>query len=182
MSHRKRISTALPEEWRAFLSEMGECLPVPVEVHCCGNFAAAARYGMPLRSQELEYIATLPPRGVDLLRAAGNSPRVRSRSSNLRLRFSGAVDYIEDYDKRLRRLFSTRFKNLRLYAMEAHDLVLTQLTDPAARNMEMIDYLVEKKALKPSTLWRRYRLGLRPYVARTKSIEAELESVLKRYF
>ncbi len=177
-----KSSALIPEEWLSFLAHIGKKLPVPVEVHCIGAFAAATRYGMPFDADALEYIATQPPRGVDLLRTAANARSELSRKSGLHFRFCGAVDYIEDYDKRLKRLFSTRFGNLRLYAMEAHDLVLTHLSNQGSRDFTLVDFLVEKKAIKPSTLWRRYRHGLRPFVAHPRTLDSRVESLLKRYF
>ncbi len=172
---------AIPENWISFLVELGRKIPVPVEVHCAGMFAAAARYGMPMQGDVLHYIATLPPRGVDMLKTFAESDSDLARKSGLCLRFSG-VDFVEDYDRRLRRLFSTTFVNLRLYALEAHDLVLTQLGAQPSGEMAIADYLVRAEILKPGTLWRRYRRGLRPYVAQPKPLDSKIEKLLKLYF
>lgn len=179
---RSRRQPELPAEWNHYLAEIGKHILIPVEVHCIGGFAAMGRYGARFAAKEIHYVATVPPRGVETLRILGGEDSEMARRHGLSLQFSGNAEYIEDYERRLEPIFSGRFGNLRLYAMEAHDLVLAALDSRHAADLAVMGYLVRSRFLKKRVLKRRYKEGLRPYVAQPQRLDRIVQGWLEQYF
>ena len=140
------------------------------------------RYGAKITSKEINYVATVPPRGVEILRVTAGADTELAKRHRLSFQFSGAAEYIEDYEKRLAPIFPGRSGSLRLYAMEAHDLVLAALGSRSAADISVMEYLVRNQSLKKRVLRRRYQEGLRPYVAQPQRLDRIVQGWLERYF
>jgi hypothetical protein len=62
-------------------------------------------------------------------------------------------------------LFPGAYKNLRLFALEVHDLALAKLGRNSPRDREDIRFLAKKAPLEINILKERYAKELRPYLA-----------------
>jgi hypothetical protein len=72
----------------------------------------------------------------------------------------------ELYESRLSELFPRRFRNLRLKALERHDLVLAKLERNIDRDREDLRRLVLGPGLDLGVLRERYATELRPWLGR----------------
>jgi len=68
----------------------------------------------------------------------------------------------EDYESRLTEMFPKHFRNLRLYAPDPYDLMLSKLERNSGKDREDAVYLFQELKLHPSLLEQRYRTELRP--------------------
>ena len=171
-----------PQHWLDFLSDLSHRLPIRMELHCAGAFAASARYGIgSLLRRELDYIATRPPSGTALLERGATKGSALARQHRLSLRFYPA-EFIEDYEKRLAPIFAGRFPRLRLYAMEAHDLALSTLGSSRATDSALLRALTAGRLLRAAVLEKRYVDSLRPYIADPKPLDRIFARWMNAYF
>ena len=70
------------------------------------------------------------------------------------------------YETRLTPLFPNAWRNVKLFALEAHDLALTKLERNFERDREDVQRLAQAGHLDPEVLTARYRQELRPYLSR----------------
>lgn len=171
----------MPDRWAAFLTGVGQRLPIPIEVHCIGAFALMARYAAVLDPRELQYLTALPPGGVDILRTLAGEDSDLTKLHHLSFRFVGGTDFVEDYEKRLQPIAPGRFGKLRLFALEPHDLILCGIgSDPAKRSS--VIYLAGRRLIKSRVLRKRYQTCLRPYVANPRRLDRVLHTWLDELF
>jgi hypothetical protein len=69
------------------------------------------------------------------------------------------------YGSRVREVFLKSFRHLRLYGMDAHDLVLTKLPRNSDRDRADVEYLANAVPLDVTVLRKRYDEEMRPHVA-----------------
>jgi hypothetical protein len=150
----------LPNPWREFLADVDAALPEPVSLHCLGGFVVSFFYGLPRPTADIDYYTAIPP-FLPLEELAGRgSPR--AKKYGVHLQRVGVVTMPEDYDSRLTEMFPKQFQNLRLFAPEAYDLILSKLERNSGKDREDAAYLFRRLSLDPSVLEERYRSELRP--------------------
>jgi hypothetical protein len=81
------------------------------------------------------------------------------------LHYFSANNLPEDHEARLLEMFPGRFKNLRLYALDPYDLILSKLERNSTKDRDDVEYLARSLHLKPDVLRERYEKELRPYLA-----------------
>lgn len=114
----------MPQPWNAFLQEVDSQLGAPIELHCLGGFVLAAVYGLPRPTGDVDYIAAIAlEAGFQLTRIAGRGSALAQRHS-LYFQHVTIADVPQNYEERLTELFPDRFPRLRLFALDAIDLVL----------------------------------------------------------
>lgn len=80
-------------------------------------------------------------------------------------------------------LLPGQFKNLRLFALEAHDLALSKLSRNIDVDREDVRYLAGAVPLDPRTLQTRYDEELRPYIIGDKIMhDNTLRMWIEAYF
>jgi hypothetical protein len=158
---------SLPEPWGSFLRELDELATEPVDFHCIGGFVVKTRYGFEFRfTDDLDVLSIIPKTDVtEFLTAAG-------RGSEMQRKHGVFLDYVtviwaypEDYDQRLTEMYAGQLKNIRLFAVEAHDLALMKLERNSSRDRDDVLYLAKTGFITSVTLRDRYEKELRPYVA-----------------
>jgi hypothetical protein len=126
-----------PEPWHSFLTDVDALVPGEVYLYCLGGFVTdKAGKGSELCLKHKVYL--------DIV---------------------GVCDYPESYDERLTELFPDAYKNLRLFALEVHDLALAKLGRNSPRDREDIRFLAKMAPLEINILKERYTKELRPYLA-----------------
>ena len=89
----------------------------------------------------------------------------------------------ESYDERLTELFPGRFQNLRLFALDAHDLALSKLTRNTPVDRDDVAHLAKTVPLDPALLRARYQQELRPIViGDAERHDRTLEMWIESYF
>jgi hypothetical protein len=165
----------LHEPWASFLSELDAQLTRSTEVHCLGGFVVSELYGLERPTADVDILDVT--KGTDpatLVRMAG-------RGSELHKRHKVYLDVVtiaavpEDYESRLLDLLPKRFRNLRLRALERHDLVLAKLARNTDKDIEDLKRIAVNAGLDLDTLRQRYGRELRFQLGRPAEGDATLE-------
>lgn len=150
----------LPSPWREFLEELDAALTEPVSVHCLGGFVVSFFYGLPRPTGDIDYYTAIPA-NLNLHGVAGpNSPLAKKH--RVYLQRVGVATMPEDYDSRLTEMFPNQFKNLRLFAPDPYDLILSKLERNSGKDRDDARYIFQKLKLDLKILEERYQNELRP--------------------
>jgi hypothetical protein len=135
------------------------------ELHCMGGFVLGEHYGL-----------VRPTADLDVLESAGTGKsmiaQLAGRGSPLHKRFRVYIDIVtvadvpDDYDTRLVAMDVEGLEQLRLKALERHDLVLAKLCRNIDRDREDVAALARGPGLDVEVLNQRYRDELRPKLGR----------------
>jgi hypothetical protein len=153
--------------WDAFLSDLDRQLSSPVTLHCLGGFVVTQLFGFGRQTADFDFLTLVPSdRSSELVRLAG-------KASELHKKWGIYLDHVtvanvpDEYQSRLQPLLDhLQFRNLRLLALEAHDLALSKLERNLDRDRQDVQFLAQAGFLNPDTLQARYRDELRPYLTR----------------
>lgn len=173
----------LPRPWSDFLADLDRLLPEPVQLHCLGGFVLIACYKIPRPTADIDCVAVVPQRQLEtLLRLAGPESPL-AKKLKIYFQYSAATPLPDHYDARLIELFPGRFKNLRLFALDPYDLILSKLHRNSEKDRHDVGYLAKTLALDPGVLRERYQQELRPYVlGRSEWHDQTLEMWIEAYF
>ena len=158
------MSSELRSPWREFLSEVDRRLPGPVELHCLGGFVAAMRYHLDRPTNDLDYIKIVPHDAVQVLQEIAGRESQLAKTYRLYFQHVTVASLPESYDARLTELFPGRFRNLRMFALDPHDLALSKLTRNSPVDRDDVAHLAKTVPLDPVLLRTRYQQELRPIV------------------
>ncbi len=158
-------------------------MPGPVELHCLGGFVAAMHYHLDRPTNDLDYIAIVPPDAMPVLQEiAGRESRL-AKKYRLYFQRVAVASLPESYAERLTELFPGRFRNLRLFALDPHDLALSTLTRNSPVDREDVAHLAKTVPLDPVVLRTRYQQELRPIViGDPERHDRTLEMWIESYF
>lgn len=153
-------SPSLPSPWKEFLTEL-DAKVEPVELHCIGGFVIRFCYGLYRVTGDIDYYTAIPA-SVDLQTLAGaGSPLARKH----KIWLQRVTVMPEDYEMRLSEMFPGQFKNLRLFAPDPYDYILSKLERNSGKDREDADYLFKALSLDSTALRNRYQNELRPYLS-----------------
>lgn len=150
----------LVSPWREFLEELDNLLPVGIDLHCIGGFAAVAMYGLPRSTNDLDYIYVESYSAPDLESIAGEGSTLANKHKVF-VHHVTIATYPEDYDRRLKELVPNKFKNIRLLVLDPYDLVLSKLSRNSGKDREDVKYLAQTQHLDPEILRKRYNKELK---------------------
>ena len=152
-----------PEPWSSFLKAVDSQMEEPVSLHCLGGFAMAMAYGVSRPTADIDILA------VGLRANLARLEELAGRGSKLEAEFKvyiqpvTIVTYPEDYATRLKRMWPKfGLRNLKLYAMEPHDLALTKIERNSDVDRQDILDLAAAGLINPKTLRERYVKEFRP--------------------
>ena len=154
----------LPDPWRRFLTEVDRLLPVRLQLHCLGGFVLAVRHRLPRTTSDVDYIAVVPHDASETLQRIAGRASPLARKHRLYFQHVGVASPPESYVERLTELLPGTFQNLRLLALDAHDLALSKLARNHPVDREDIAYLAGTVPLRADVLRKRYREELRPII------------------
>jgi Nucleotidyltransferase of unknown function (DUF6036) len=152
----------LPTLWAAFLAELDSLVPEPITLHCIGGFVLTVLYGVPRVTSDLDCVAILPLHDLEAI--AGRDSDL-AKKHKLYLQYVAVNTMPEDYQERLTELFPGRFKNLRIYAPDPYDLILSKLERNSPKDRDDVEYLANKLKLNSQVLLERYQREQRPYLS-----------------
>ena len=180
------MPSATPElrpPWREFLSEVDRWLPRQVELHCLGGFVAAMHYHLDRPTNDLDYIEIIPRDAVQVIEEIAGRESQLAKKYRLYFQLVTVASLPESYDERLTELFPDRFHNLRLLALDPHDLALSKLTRNSPVDREDVAHLAKTVPLDPALLRTRYQQELRPIViGDPEKHDRTLEMWIESYF
>ena len=122
-------------------------------------------YGLLRRTEDVNYISVHPADMAEELQTIAGPGSKLAKRYRVHLDFVTISEPPEDYEGRLTEMFPGRFSNLRLFALEIHDLVLTKLTRNAPLDREDVKVLAKGGHLDPNVLRERYQHEIRPRLA-----------------
>jgi hypothetical protein len=173
----------LDGKWLGFLTDVDAALSETIELHCLGGFVIAARYGLPRPTADLDYLEIIPPGAQEGLQRIAGEHSPLARKHGLYFQHVALVSAPDRYDERLTELFPSRFRNLRLRALDPHDLALSKLSRNASVDREDVRFLARTVPLDPVVLRRRYEDELRPIIlGSTAEHDQTLRMWLEAYF
>jgi Nucleotidyltransferase of unknown function (DUF6036) len=153
------------EPWHSFLTDVDALVLGEVYLHCLGGFVMQQLYGLPRPTVDVDTLPISPRDQTALLMDKAGKGSELCLKHKVYLDIVGVCDYPENYDDRLTALFPGAYKNLRLFALEVHDLALAKLGRNSPRDREDIRFLAKKAPLEINILKERYAKELRPYLA-----------------
>jgi len=165
----------LPPPWDQFLSELDTLLSRRVELHCLGGFVLTALYGLPRPTGDIDYIAALPGEEVGTIQAVAGRESRLAKKHRLHVHYATIADVPENYEKRLVDVFPQRFTNLRLLALDPHDIVLSKLTRNSPVDDQDVQFLVQRRILDPTVLRERYERELKPNISSEQKHDTTLK-------
>jgi len=176
-----RARSLLPAPWEGFLAELDEKLEFPVELHCLGGFVLLVLYERPIQTADLDTLAVIPNSASSLLEELAGRGSPLHEKHRVYLQIVTVAEVPEDYEVRLIDLFPGRHGNLRLRALEAHDLALSKLVRNHPIDERDFAFLVEKGVINRKTLEERYRSELRPNLANPERCDVTLRLWVESY-
>jgi len=139
-------------------------LPLRVQLHCLGGFVLAVRHRLPRTTSDLDDIEVVPRDAMETLQRIAGRTSPLARKHRLYFQHVGVASLPESYVERLTELLPGAFDNLRMLALEAHDLVLSKLARNHPVDREDIAYLARTVPLRADVLRQRYREELRSII------------------
>lgn len=161
----RRFNEPLPSPWGQFLREVDGILPEVVELHCLGGFVVSVLYGLPRPTADIDFLSVRPSHRASLLQEIAGRGSKLAKKYGLYLQQVGVVSYPEDYEERLIPIAPRYFRNLRLMALEAYDLVLSKIERNTQKDREDVEYLAKNVPLDAEVLRERYHKEFRPALA-----------------
>lgn len=176
-------SPELRNPWRAFLVEVDKRLPLSIELHCLGGFVAALYYDLPRPTNDLDYIEVVPYDAMATVQEIAGIESALARKHRVHFQHVGVASLPDSYAERLTELFPARFRRLRLFALDPHDLALSKLTRNSPIDREDVAQLAKTVPLDPSLLRTRYHRELRPIIiSDPERHDLTLEMWIRAYF
>jgi hypothetical protein len=120
-------------------------------------------YGLPAQ-RAIDYYSAVPA-NLNLIEMAGQDSAL-SKKYKIQLHHVAVTNLPEDYATRLTEMFPRVFKNLRLFAPDAYDFILSKLERNSAKDRDDADYIFKTKKLSSQILRERYEKELRPYLSK----------------
>ena len=160
-----RRKWAIPSPWAEFLKEIDAPLSTQVEVHCIGGFVVSLHYGLPRPTGDIDYYSVLPLHYARDLQALAGAGSKLAKKYKLHFQQVTVTNLPENYDDRLEEMFPGQFKNLRLLAPDAYDLILSKLERNSPKDRDDVEYLAKTLSLDAALLRKRYQKELRPYLS-----------------
>ena len=151
----------LPKHWSTFLDAVDRALSRPVALHCLGGFVLEVVHGHARVTGDLDYIEIIPSDAMKEVQAIAGVDSDLAKKHRLYFQHVGVVSLPESYEERLTELYPGRFRNLRLFEVEAHDLALSKLARNSPIDREDVAYLAKTVPLDPALLKTRYTKELR---------------------
>jgi len=168
-----KAGDSLPSPWKEFLSELDSMLPEPLDLHCIGGFVICYFYDLPRPTGDIDYYSAVPA-NLNLIEMAGEGSAL-AKKYKIQLHHVAVTNLPEDYATRLTEMFPRMFKNLRLFAPDPYDFILSKLERNSAKDRDDADYIFKTKKLSSQILRERYERELRPYLSKEKWHDDTLE-------
>ncbi|MFN0105810.1 MAG: DUF6036 family nucleotidyltransferase [Bryobacteraceae bacterium] len=151
------------EPWLSFLTSLDANLAEPADFHCIGGFVVSQHYGFARQTVDLDVLTVIPKHAAEwVIRVAGNGSLLQE-THRVYIDHVKVANYPADYETRLIRAFPI-WPNVRLWALEPHDLALTKLERSSERDIRDVIYLAQSNLINRDTLVNRFQTELEPYI------------------
>ena len=151
------------EPWHSFLTDLDAALDQPADFHCIGGFVVSQHYGFARETADLDVLTVIPLEAAERVAALAGKGSPLQRKHRVYIDHVGVANYPDDYESRLVRAFPI-WPNIRLWALEPHDLALTKLERSNDRDIRDVMYLAQAGLISQATLISRFETELEPYI------------------
>lgn len=152
-----------PEPWFSFLEDLHVVLEHPVDFHCFGGFIVSQLYGFARETADLDVLTVNPATISRLVGEAAGKGSSLHQKHKVYLDLVHFANHPAEYESRLIRVFPC-WTNVRLWALEPHDLALTKLERSDDVDIRDVLYLAETGQIDRTTLISRFESEFEPYV------------------
>ena len=157
-----------PDPWKSLLDEVDAAATEETPLHCIGGFVLEIAYGLSRTTVDLDFLCVAPPaQGEFIERIAGRGSALAGKHGVYLQHVTVLSAYPDSYEDRLVELFPSRYRHLRLWALEPHDLALTKI----GRNWDLdrsdLTLMAKAGLLDAGILKQRYDREMRPYLVDT---------------
>lgn len=169
MQNRRSKRPARPDEtrpeepWFSFLTELDSIVDESADFHCIGGFVVSQCYGLGRETADLDVLTVRPRGAVSRIAELAGKGSPLQRKHCVYVDPVGVANYPDDYETRLIRVFPV-WRNIRLWALEPHDLALTKLERSNDRDIRDVLYLAQSGLVQRETLISRFEQEYEPYV------------------
>jgi Nucleotidyltransferase of unknown function (DUF6036) len=162
--------TGVPSPWNLFLAELDARLPEAITLHCIGGFVVSVLYGLPRPTGDVDYVSAIPYHRIQELEVLAGRGSELEKKFKVHLQHVTVATMPEDYEARLVEMFAGRFENLRIFAPDPYDLVLTKLERNSPKDQGDVEYLAKTLLLDAQVLRDRYQRGAAPESHGTRDV------------
>ena len=149
----------------SFLGALDGALKTAVELHCIGGFVITMHFGLSRETSDIDILAAVPGEQLAPLQRLGGQGSDLHGQFKVYLQPVTVATYPEDYESRLLPMWpGLKLKNVRLFALEAHDLALTKLERNSDVDRQDVLALAGAGHLDAATLRERYLKEFRPNI------------------
>jgi hypothetical protein len=157
-----------PEPWKQLLDAVDAAAAQEIAIQCIGGFVLEIAYGLSRSTVDLDILAVSPPAEAAFVeRIAGRESALARKHGVYFQHVTILSAYPDGYEERLMAMFPGRYRRLRLWALEPHDLALTKIE----RNWELdrsdLTLMAKAGLLDAGILKHRYESEMRPYLTDT---------------
>ena len=154
----------IKEPWLSFLRDVDRGLRGPVEVHCLGGFVLGVLWDLPRPTGDIDFIEVRPGQASEeLLGVAGEGTTLAVRH-HLHFQRVGVATCPDGYESRLTDVTPQGLQNLKIKALDVHDIVLSKVSRNSPRDRSDVEFLAKKGALARRLLEERFATEMRPYL------------------
>ena len=158
-----------PEPWASFLAALDAAVGTPVAIQCLGGFVLehACRIQRDKPTEDIDFLSAIDiahsaPINIESLAGKGSAFH---RQHKLYVQYVGVSTPPCHYQQRLVAMYpQVQWKNLRLFALEAHDLALSKIERNNRRDSQDVRGLAQAGLIDPDVLESRYQQEVRPYL------------------
>jgi hypothetical protein len=160
-----------PEPWASFLAALDAAVGTSVEIHCLGDVVAEHAYDIhrDRPTEDIDFLSAIDiahsvPLNIDSLAGKGTAFH---RKHKMYVQYVGVSTPPCGYQQHLVAVYpQARWKNLRLFALEAHDLALSKIERNNRHDSQDVRGLAQAGLIDPDILESRYHEEVRPYLIR----------------
>jgi Nucleotidyltransferase of unknown function (DUF6036) len=160
------MRSELPEPWKSFLKDLDQMVSSDVALHCLGGFVVTACYGLLRPTGDLDVLLVVPSTSQTTLVALAGQKSALHKKHRVYLDIVTVATCPENYEQRLTEVFPGACERIRLFALDAYDLVLAKLERNLQRDRDDFVYLAETVPLDLSILRDRYNEEMRDYLGK----------------
>lgn len=172
----------IQDPWLSFLREVDQGLKGPVEVHCLGGFVLGVLWGLPRPTGDIDFIELRPSQASEELLGIAGEGTTLATGHRLHFQRVGVATYPDGYESRLTDMTPRGFQNLKMRALDVHDIVLAKVSRNSPRDRSDIEFLAKKGVLARRLLQERFDTEMRPYLLNEARETLTLELWLEEFF
>jgi hypothetical protein len=135
----------------------------PCEFHCIGGFAVSQFYEFARETADLDVLTVAPLDMAEIVLTLAGKGSALHRKHRVYIDYVAVASFPDDYQSRLVRAFPS-WPNVRLWALEVHDLALTKLERSNERDIRDVMFLAQNGLINRETLTHRFESEMEPYL------------------